>query len=165
MARALIITLLAGCGALDFETKQFITEVTVDGDPRGARIGAQVAQDTIPTQEWATELPQEPAGIFLESMVLQITDTALDGQDEDDFGFVDEVVFYVRATDDSVPRRPIAWGYEPGPVTAWTLTANRAVNLVPYILAGFEITSELRARVPEDRVSFDGVANLLVDIL
>ena len=35
---------LLGCGAFDFETEQFVQEVTVEGDPMGALFGQQIAE-------------------------------------------------------------------------------------------------------------------------
>ena len=158
--------LCSGCGAFDFDIERPISEVKIEGDPELAAQFASTARDVIPPQMWETDLPGIPAGIFLEAMELRITDTE-NQNGEDDFSFLDEVVFYLEPVkpDSSLRRRPFAWGVNPGAEQTMQLVPNRALNLVPYILEGFQATSDVRARVPASDVTLDGTATLSVDLL
>lgn len=172
MPRGLLVSALAvlcaGCGVFDFEVEREVEEFTVLGDPTRAASGQRVEVDAIPPQEWGQDLEDLPAGIFMERMHIEITATAADGDDTPDtFDFIDSLVFFVDPTNEgsALGRYPLAWVYSPGAETRVELTINRALNLLPYIVEGFDVISELRARVPPDDVSFAGKAFLSVDLL
>ena len=127
-----------------------------------------VASDIIKPQSWDEPLPQVPSAIFVEEFVLYITDDNVDGaEDNDDFAWVDELVFYVESTKtgSTLRRNPIAWITRPGSVQRLNLETNRALNLVPYLLEGLQVTSRAQGRVPTDDVSLEGYARLGVDAL
>jgi hypothetical protein len=161
------IYFLAGCSAFDFEIKQTIEEVQVQGD---ANLYAQrypLPNDIIPPQSWSYNLPEEPAGIFLESMSLQMTATAglINGQ-LPTFDFMYGITFYVQSTLDgsSLEQQPLAWGTPRWGEVEVVMEPNFALNLVPFMQEGFEITSILKAAVPPSNLSFKGAALLSVDI-
>ncbi|MFT5435159.1 MAG: hypothetical protein ACI9OJ_005876 [Myxococcota bacterium] len=164
-----LVALVSGCGAFDFEIERPIDEVRVEGDPDLSGLRVPAAEDLIPPQVWEADLPQEPAGIFLERMELTITNGGRDDGD-DDFAFVDSVVFYASPTapGTELERHPLAWisrEHEGIDGQTLSLTPNRALNLVPYIVEGFEVTSTLVARVPPSDLTLEGTATLSVDLL
>lgn len=156
------------CGVFDFESVRYIEEVVITGDAESYRQGDRVLSNAIQPQSWNQELPQEPAAIFIESFILEMTDTAKSGpNDRDDFSWIQRVTFYVESENEAstLGRHPIAFIVNPGAETRIRLETNRALNLVPYILEGIRITSDLQGRVPEDDVSLIGRATLGIDAL
>ncbi len=163
-----LATVQTSCGVFDFESVRYIEEVIITGNAESSRQGIRVLSNAIPPQSWNQELPQEPAAIFIESFILEMTDTAKSGpNDRDDFSWIQKVTFYVESENEAstLGRHPVAFIVKPGAETRITLETNRALNLVPYILEGIRITSDLQGRVPEDDVSLIGRATLGIDAL
>ncbi len=158
---SLAMVAVLGCGVFDFEQEQAFEEVAIEGAVEAHRLGERVAVDAIPPQDWTQELEREPAGIFVERLWFEIT------ADGVDFDFIDKLHVYVEPTleGSALPRMLLAWSFDPGPVERIDLTVNRALNLVPYIVEGFEVVSVLNAVVPERHTTFQGTAVLSVDLL
>jgi len=156
---------LSGCHAFDRIEEREIAEITITGDLALHEAFAPTDTDLIEPQTWEVDLPFELAGVFLESLTLSITEAG-DADGADDFGFISQVVFYLEPTTSgsSLGRHMLAWVDDPGPVRSITLVPNRALNFVPYILEGFQVTSEVTARVPATDVTFDGRAVLSADV-
>lgn len=156
-----------GCGAFDFEVEQTIDEVLVQGDSSLYAQRFPLPQDIIPAQAWSYNLAQEPAGIFLEAMSLEMTTTAglINGQ-LPTFDFMYGITFYVNSTQEgsTLESKPLAWGAPRWGSIEMVMEPNFALNLVPYIDEGFEITSILKAAVPATNLSFKGSAVLSVDL-
>ncbi len=157
-----LMSSVAGCGIFDFEQEQPLDEAVIEGNVARHDLGRRVNKHTIPPQLWEQELPQEPAGIFVEDVQFDITDTA-----GGTFEFMDSLLLYVEPTTEgtALKRRLLAWSFAPGDVRSVAFEVNRALNLVPYILEGFQIASELDAVVPPADVSFKGTARLSIDLL
>ena len=166
--RYALFVMLIGCGVFDFDTKRDLEEIIIQGDPEAHASGAYIAIDALGTQSWDQELPQIPSAIFVESFSVEISATSQEtAQDIDDFSWLDRVVFYAEptSTETALGRQPVAFANRPGAVQRIELQTNRALNLVPYILEGFRITSRVEGRVPQDDVSLIGTAVLGIDAL
>ena len=165
-ARLALVASVAGCGSFDFEVTRPIDEVLIEGV--GLLAGdMQLPADLIPAQQWDSELPGIPAGIFLERFTLEITGTHDDPESPDSFGFLDSIVFYVEPSDPAsgLARHFLAWSTGKPRGSTLELVVNRAVNLLPYIQSGILVQSELDGHLPPDDLSFRGLATLGVDLL
>lgn len=137
-----------------------MSEVAVE--PSAETVGKRLPVDTIPVQEWKQAFDQEPAGIFMERMWLEVS-----AGSGGDLGFIEGLVFFATPTQagSALPSLELGWVFDPGGVGRAELVVNRAVNLLPYLREGLSITSEMDGRVPEDAVRFHGTAVLSVDLL
>lgn len=161
-------SMLGGCGAFDFNMDQAIDEVIIPGAGASRPVGAPLPSNIIPPQNFTTELTDEPAGIFVDSMTVTITGTSRAGETPpDSLEFIDAMIFYAESTKpgSGLARAPIAWTEKPGEVDEVDLEVNRAVNLLPYILEGLRFSSDVAGRVPRSDVSIRGNVSLFVDVL
>ena len=165
---ALIFPAMHACGSFDFTVDRELAEVFIPGATTVGQRSARLSSDVFGAQSWDEPLPQVPSAIFVDSFRLHITETGLSSpSDEDSFAWLEKVVFYLEPTKAGslLPKAPIAFGATPGAVSEFTLTTNQALDLVPYILEGFQITSEAQGRAPTDDVTIRGTVSLSVDAL
>lgn len=161
--------LATGCSALDFELEEPIEEVILLGDPVAAHRGDTLPKDVVPPQRWRWQHPQSrPAGVYIRSLTLATTATVhRSAAAKPPFHFVRSIVFAIRPTTpgSALPEAPIAWRHLPAAGAEVDLEVNEGLNLVPYVVEGFEVVTVIDGVVPAEDVSFAGVARLHVDVL
>ena len=159
----LILAVLAGgCGLTDFDISQPIPDQSVTGSPIPAPI-----QGLFPiplSLDLSAKIKKQTTGtidsVTLSSLSLNITATEQQGDDVDNFLFIDEIHVFVKSelADSQLPRVEIASELAPGEVQNFNFTVNGGVDLLPYINEGSIVESEASGTAPPDNVSYDGQA-------
>lgn len=107
--------------------------------------------------------------VYLNGLVLQITDDAIESADDtDNFDFLSRIEFYVESTDpDSELSRVRIASLDPVPEgkTELVLDTDDDVDLKPYAQEGIVLTTSGRGTVPSDDVSVEGVVTIEVETL
>ena len=156
------VVLAAGCGITDFDISEPIAEQSVSGNPVPAPI-----QGLFPlplSLELSARIKKQTTGpidrVTLASLALNITATEQQGDDFDDFAFIDEVHVFVKSAlaESGLPRVEIASGVAPGQVQNFNFMVESSVDLLPYVEEGAVVESEATGTAPPDAVSYDGQA-------
>lgn len=174
VASLLLVALpfMSGCGVLDFEIQRDIPEQRIEGNivsqlldgifENPIRMNVDIQQET----EARDTGPAQSAA--MRSIVLRITDTAAQGNDSDDFDFLESVTLYIESSKDgsTLPREKLAeLSTVPTDATTLDIPTFEEVDLLPYANEGAIITSEATGSAPPDDVTFDGSYVIFVDVL
>lgn len=160
---------LSGCGLTEISVDGEIGEQQVPGDVLGGILGDVFQPIPIQIDVQAALEAQDLSvirGIFLDQIVLNITDT--DNQNGDDnFDFVDKVDMFATAADDPDLPRVLIGTLSRGDdgATSITIEGIEDVDLKDYIEAGIEIESEVTGNAPPTDTTFDGVVTVIVKAL
>jgi hypothetical protein len=178
IAPALLATLcLSACGddgLVGFSFTEESAEATVDGRP-AVPLDLPLA-DFFPPMRLDVDLQEELAsrdtgpakGVFLTDLSMEITDTAVSVDDEDNFDFIDSVDVFVESTmqGTELERRKIATLADvPEGQTTVDFTVEEDVNLKPYVDEGVRLTIEGSGEQPEDDTSLKSIVTLRVTLL
>ncbi len=153
---------VASCGIADFDLDQPLPEQRIDGSNLPGPL-ASLFQIPV-TLDLEAEIQKRTTGpidsVTLTSLSLDITTTDLPSGDRDDWSFVEEIHVFVRSsqTGSALPRVEIARAASPGSVPTIEFEIVPGVDLKPYVDEGSVVESTGRGRVPEDDVSYDGLA-------
>lgn len=163
---------IGACGALDFEIQRDIPEQRIEGNivsqlldgifENPIRMNVDIQQET----EARDTGPAQAAA--MRSIVLNITDTAAQANDTDDFDFLESVTLYIESSKDgsTLPRAKLAeLATVPADATTLDIPTFEEVDLLPYANEGAIITSEATGTAPPDDVTFDGSYVIFVDVL
>ena len=168
----LIVTigLLVGCGenAGSFTFEEESQEVTVEGggplvDLPGNALSVLKLNVDLEQQLEAHDADAAKA-VYLEALVLEITDTEVGENDTDNFDFLDDVTIYVSA--EGLERKQLAI-VDPVPEGKQSVSfdVDSSIDLKPYIEEGMNLETEATGNRPEDNVSFKAVSTIRVDVL
>jgi hypothetical protein len=153
---------LSGCGVADFDIHQMLVEQTVTGS---ALPGPLAALFPVPLSfDISQKIKEMETGpidsVTLTSLKLSITATARPSGDTDDWSFVESIHVFVKSSKSgtTLPRIEIAKVMNPGAVTTMTFDVDDSVDINPYVNEGSIVEGESAGTVPDDDVSYDGVA-------
>lgn len=153
----------SGCGVLDFDIEQPVPEQRIMSNLVGQLLGTLVPSPFPLNVNFEQETkargtgPVKAAG--LKSLIFEITPTAMQGTDMDDFSFVQSVDIYIESTKQGTALQRVKIAdlpSAPGAVKQLDLHTYPDVNLLPYINEGSRITSMASGQVPPDDVTFAG---------
>ncbi|MDP1825119.1 MAG: hypothetical protein Q8L48_17810 [Archangium sp.] len=157
----------SGCGAISFDVEQNLPEQRVQG---GGVLGGLLpsllpnpARFTIDLKAEQEKRGTGPATkLFLKQLQFRITPAAMPSGN---FDFVDEAHLFAEASAAGLPKVEIAT-LKPAPRGVLILDFDivPAVNLLPYVNAGAELSATATGRQPAEDVTFDGLIVLDVRI-
>jgi hypothetical protein len=162
----------SGCGVLDFDIEQPVPEQRIMSNLIGQLLGTLIPSPFALNINFEQETkargtgPVKAAG--LKSLTFDITATAMQGTDMDDFDFVQSVDIYIESTRQGSTLQRVKIADLPGPpgaVKQMDLRTYPDVNLLPYINEGSRITSMASGMVPTDDVTFNGKIVVRVNTL
>ncbi|MEQ8458912.1 MAG: hypothetical protein RLO52_09225 [Sandaracinaceae bacterium] len=167
------LLLAFGCSnLLAFDLTLNLAEQRVNGSPVGGLLGG-FFELPIPLEvDLASETAARDTGpaqaVRLTALTLDITPTAEEAGDTDDFGFVDSIEIFVesRESGSDLPRVRVAnVSAVPDGARQIAFETDTSVDLRPYINEGARLTSSAEGTVPPDDVTFDGQILLTVEVL
>lgn len=175
IAIALLFTGCQNCtGVGSFTVTRDTEEVIVEGS--NSPLNDLLPANVIPALELdfdlQGELEQQDAkgaqAVYLNGLVLRITETSLAEGDEDDFDFLERVEFFVESADRSSDLERVSIAIlDPVPdgLTELDLETDDSINLKPYAQEGIVLTSSGRGEVPPDDVSIAAEVTIEIDTL
>ena len=102
--------------------------------------------------------------VRLETLDLVVTDTEMQGDDTDNFDFLDSITFYVDA--DGLERRKLAWRDSvPEGKQRLSMQVDDSIDLKPYVEKGMTLETDAEASPPEDDTSIKGEITIWVKAL
>jgi hypothetical protein len=171
-----LVALSAGCGAagqiLGFDFPRNLDEQRVTGNLVANMAGAALPAGILPPIPVTADVAGEAAArrvpitrVLLKSFRFDITPTAEEGGDTDDFSFIRGATMFFECNSDpcSLPRVQVATAAAPGASRSMIFTPTPNLNLKPYIDAGFRVVLELEAIPPPDDTTFNGQIVLRVE--
>jgi hypothetical protein len=154
---------LGGCGLIEFDLNEKVPEQRIQGSvlsgilpgflgaPVPLMLDVQAASKAMGTG------PVTSAG--LKSLTFNITGTAMQSGDSDDFDFVRSIDVFIesRKSGSSLPRVKIAdLPAQTSGAKQLNLRTYPEVELLPYINEGCQISATAAGNAPPDDVTFDG---------
>lgn len=160
MRTILLASVLAtsACGLVSFDVTQAIPEQRVPGGPLGGLLPSFLPSPVKMNIDLKAETQARGTGpathAYLSSLVLMITPH---GSMSSSFDFLDEVHIFVSSPNDMSLARVEVADVKPVPkgLTTLTFTIVPNVDLLPYINAGSEISSDAKGTQPSKDVTFD----------
>ncbi len=162
--------MLAACGKLlFFRLRRDLVETRVQGSPVGGLLGdvpLDIPLDFDLEAEIAERKTGPIQGVYLESLRIDLTDTAQPPGDVDDLSFIERIDVYIECTSAcGLPRVLIASAESIGEGETTARFQTFGVDLQDYIDAGARIVTNGSGNVPEDDVTFDGRMTIRVEVL
>jgi hypothetical protein len=157
---------LSGCGAISFDVEQKIPEQRVMGSALGGLLPSFLPSPIRLDVDLKAEQEKHGTGpatkLFLKRLEFDITPPATPSGN---FDFLDEAHVFVEASAAGLPKVEIATlKPAPGGAVSVVFTAVPAVNLLPYVNAGAELSATASGTQPNRDVTFDGLIVLDVRI-
>ncbi len=167
------VALLVGCDNIgSFDITEESQEVVVDGGPSLGNLPVNNLLPPVPlTINLQEELEERNAdgaqAVYLTDLRMEITDTAIGQNDEDNFDFVDTIEVYVESRDANTslePRQIATLNDVPEGQMEVTFDTDEDVDLKPYIEEGIRLTTEGQGSVPEDDTSLRAIVTVTVEV-
>ena len=161
---AAIALFASGCWSVELELPVSTGVAVVQGNEilhkAGVRLFGEIF-DPVRVDEDIAEI--DMSSFYMESFYLGLTDDAIGPGDNDDLGFVDKMIVYIRPANPHCGLAEVEiarFEREAERSTAEELVFSTAkrLELLPYLECGFELRSEVEGLVPSDDVSIEGIA-------
>ncbi len=162
---AAVALVASGCWSVELELPVSTGVAVVQGNEilhkAGVRLFGEIF-DPVRVDEDIVDVV-ELSSFYMESFYLGLTDDAIGYGDNDDLGFIDEMIVYIRPASPHCGLAEVEiarFEREAERSTAEELVFSTAqrLELLPYLECGFELRSEVEGLVPSDDVSIEGIA-------
>ncbi len=151
-----------GCSIADFDIDQPVLEQRITGSPLP---GPLAMLFPLPLSiDIAAKIKEMETGpidsVTIKSLSLTITPAGVASGDTDDWSFVDEIRVFVSSnmSGTTLPRVEIAHVTNPGAVQTMQFVVESSVDINPYVNEGSTVEGESTGTVPQDDVTYDGLA-------
>ena len=171
------LVFLFACGAtISFTFSQDIDEQTVSGVgipncdqltniPAIKNLMDPISINIENSQEYKEKAPKQITVVKMEKLVLKITDTAKDGDNDiDNFNFIKSIKVYAEPITGDEDKKVLIGELDPVPEDATEITIKgTGANIIDFLNGDkFKITTDVDGRAPCDDVSFDGYVTFYV---
>ncbi|MFH1530411.1 MAG: hypothetical protein ABIK09_06710 [Pseudomonadota bacterium] len=162
---AVVALMASGCWSVELELPVSTGVAVIQGNEILHKAGVRIFGELFEPVRVDQDLAEigDMSSFYLESFYLGLNEDSIKPGDDDDLGFIDRMIVYIRPASPycglaEVEIARFERGLDRSTDEELVFSVTQRLELLPYLECGFELRSDVEGMVPPDDVSVEGIA-------